>query len=197
MNFNEISNKKVDSEDETIEKLDNLVLKMKADEKIKELENKSKEVIKTMDNFANRIPVMIERLEVINKGIKIEPLFNLILELNENSKNLCSLGKEILNYDKELIEKNQEEYEKNFKEIIEVSKKVLYRKNELYNYLDKILLELVIFTILFNLGIGYYYKKSLDKVNEETSRIHNILLKEEKYWIDKENFQVYTEHIKK
>lgn len=197
MNFDEISNKKVDSEDKTIEKLDNLVLKMKADEKIKELEDKSKEVIKTMDNFANRIPIMVERLEVINKGIKIEPLSRLILELNENSKNLCDLGKEILNYDKELIKKNQEEYEKNFKEIIEVSKKVLYRKNDLYNYLDKILLGLVIFTILFNFGVGYYYKKSLDRVNEEISRIHNILLKEEKYWIDKENFQVYTEHIKK
>lgn len=114
MNFNEIYNKKVDSEDKTIEKLDNLVLKMKADEKIKELEDKSKEFIKTMDNFANRIPVTIERLEVINKGIKIEYLFNLILELNENSKNLCSLGKEFLNYDKELIEKNK----KNMKKIL-------------------------------------------------------------------------------
>lgn len=197
MNFNEVSNEKINSEDEVIEKLDNLALKMKADEKIKELENKSKDVIKTMDNFANRIPIMVERLEVINKGINIEPLSRLILELNENSKTLSNLGKEILNYDKELIKKNQEEYEKNFKEITEVSKKALCRKNGLYNSLDKILLGLVIFTILFNLGIGYYYKKSLDKVNEETSRIHNILLKEEKYWIDKENFQVYTEHIKK
>lgn len=197
MNFNEISNEKINPEDEVIEKLDNLALKMKADEKIKELENKSKEVIKTMDNFANRIPIMVERLEVINKGINIEPLSRLILELNENSKTLSNLGKEILNYDKELIKKNQEEYEKNFKEITEVSKKALCRKNGLYNSLDKILLGLVIFTILFNLGIGYYYKKSLDKVNEETSRIHNILLKEEKYWIDKESFQVYTKHVKK
>lgn len=197
MNFNEVSNEKINSEDETIEKLDSLALKIKADEKIKELENKSKEVIKTMDNFANRIPIMVERLEIINKGINIEPLSRIILELNENSKILSNLGKEILNYDKELIKKNQEEYEKNFKEIIEVSKKALCRKNELYNYLEKILLGLVIFIILFNLGIGYYYKKSLDRVNEEISRIHNILLKEEKYWIDKENFQVYTEYIKK
>ena len=51
MNFNEISNEKVNSEGEVIEKLDNLALKMKADEKIKELENKSQEVIKTMDNL--------------------------------------------------------------------------------------------------------------------------------------------------
>lgn len=170
MNFSEVSNEKINSEDE---------------------------VIKTMDNFANRIPVMIERLEIINKGIELEPLSKLILEINENSKILCNLGKEILNYDKELIKKNQEEYEKNFKEITEISKKALCRKNEFYNYLDKILLGLVFFTILFNLGIGYYYKKSLDKVNEKNSRIHNILLKEEKYWIDKENFQVYTEHVKK
>ena len=92
MNFNEISNEKVNSEGEVIEKLDNLALKIKADEKIKELENKSKEVIKTMDNFANRIPVMIERLEVINKGIKAEPLSRLILEMNENSKILFDIG---------------------------------------------------------------------------------------------------------
>ena len=95
MNFNEISNEKINSEGEVIEKLDNLALKMKADEKIKELENKSKELIKTMDNFANRIPVMIERLEVINKGIKAEPLSRLILEINENSKTLFNLGKDI------------------------------------------------------------------------------------------------------
>ena len=197
MNFNEISNEKVNSEGEVIEKLDNLALKMKADEKIKELENKSKEVIKTMDNFANRIPVMIERLEVINKGIKAEPLSRLILEINENSKILFNLGKDILRYDKELVEKNQKKYIIEFETITTLAKKSLYRKNDLYNYLDKILLALVIFTILFNLGIGYYYKKSLDKVNEKTSRIHNILLKEEKYWIDKENFQIYTEHLKK
>ena len=195
MNFNEISNEKVNSEGEVIEKLDNLALKMKADEKIKELENKSKELIKTMDNFANRIPVMIERLEVINKGIKAEPLSRLIL--NENSKILFNLGKDILRYDKELVEKNQKKYISEFETITTLAKKSLYRKNDLYDYLDKILLTLVIFTILFNLGIGYYYKKSLDKVNEKTSRIHNILLKEEKYWIDKENFQIYTEHLKK
>lgn len=197
MNFNEISNEKINSEDEVIEKLDNLALKMKADEKIKELENKSKEVIKTMDNFANRIPIMIERLEIINKGIKVEPLSKLILEINESSKILFNLGKDILRYDKELVEKNQKKYMSEFETITNLAKKSLYRKNDLYDYLDKILLVLVIFTILFNLGIGYYYKKSLDKVNEKTSRIHNILLKEEKYWIDKENFQVYTEHIKK
>lgn len=197
MNFNEISNEKVNSEGEVIEKLDNLALKMKADEKIKELENKSKELIKTMDNFANRIPVMIERLEVINKGIKAEPLSRLILEINENSKILFNLGKDILRYDKELVEKNQKKYISEFETITTLAKKSLYRKNDLYDYLDKILLTLVIFTILFNLGIGYYYKKSLDKVNEKTSRIHNILLKEEKYWIDKENFQIYTEHLKK
>lgn len=197
MNFNKISNEKVNSEGEVIEKLDNLALKMKADEKIKELENKSKELIKTMDNFANRIPVMIERLEVINKGIKAEPLSRLILEINENSKILFNLGKDILRYDKELVEKNQKKYISEFETITTLAKKSLYRKNDLYDYLDKILLVLVIFTILFNLGIGYYYKKSLDKVNEKTSRIHNILLKEEKYWIDKENFQIYTKHLKK
>ncbi len=197
MNFNEISNEKINSEGEVIEKLDNLALKMKADEKIKELENKSKELIKTMDNFANRIPVMIERLEVINKGIKAEPLSRLILEINENSKTLFNLGKDILRYDKELVEKNQKKYISEFETITTLAKKSLYKKNDLYDYLDKILLALVIFTILFNLGIGYYYKKSLDKVNEKTSRIHNILLKEEKYWIDEENFQIYTEHLKK
>ncbi|WP_288876463.1 hypothetical protein [uncultured Fusobacterium sp.] len=170
MNFNEVSNEKINSEDE---------------------------VIKTMDNFANRIPIMIERLEIINKGIKVEPLSKLILEINESSKILFNLGKDILRYDKELVEKNQKKYMSEFETITNLAKKSLYRKNDLYDYLDKILLVLVIFTILFNLGIGYYYKKSLDKVNEKTSRIHNILLKEEKYWIDKENFQVYTEHVKK
>lgn len=128
MNFNEISNEKVNSEGEVIEKLDNLVLKMKADEKIKELENKSKELIKTMDNFANRIPIMIERLEIINKGIKVEPLSKIILEINESSKILFNLGKDILRCDKELVEKNQKKYMSEFETITNLVKNLYIEK---------------------------------------------------------------------
>lgn len=197
MNFNEISSKNNNPENRTIEQLDNIALKMKADEKIKELEDKSQNLIETMDNFANKIPIMIERLDIINKGIKIETLSKLISDTNKNSEKLLNLGQSIAKYDKELMEKNHEEYIRKVKNVIELARKSLYRKNQLCDYLDKVLLFFIIFIILFNLGVVYYYKKSLDKVNEKTSRIHNILLKEEKYWIDKENFQVYTKHLKK
>ena len=63
MNINDLSN----NNENIIKTLDNVALKVKAENRLAELDKKSEEVIKTLENFSSKIPAMIERIETINK----------------------------------------------------------------------------------------------------------------------------------
>lgn len=71
MNINDLSN----SNEKIIETLDNVALKVKAENRLAELDKKSEEVIKTLENFSEKIPIMIERIETINKELKLNDFF--------------------------------------------------------------------------------------------------------------------------
>ena len=60
MNFNELSqNSNVETKEDVIENLETAALKIKAENRIEELEKKSKEVIGILEKFSEKIPTMI------------------------------------------------------------------------------------------------------------------------------------------
>lgn len=71
MNFNEVlKNNNIEPKEEVIENLEVAALKIKAEDRIAELDKKSKEIIDILEKFSEKIPTMINRFETINQGLK-------------------------------------------------------------------------------------------------------------------------------
>ena len=105
MNINDLSN----SNEKIIETLDNIALKIKAENRLAELDKKSEEVIKTLENFSEKIPIMIERIEIINKELKLEEFKNILLNIEKNSSEILTISKNIENANKITTEKSEEQ----------------------------------------------------------------------------------------
>lgn len=198
MNIKDLPNEKVEEiqeEKEVIENLDNAVIKIKAENKLEELENKSKELINLLEDFSKKVPPMINRLDIINDGLKLEELQNTLTSIKNNSDSILQTGNGIIEYNRKIIQQNQVSYQNQIKEFGEIARKNMSKREYFYYLLDKILLITFITMIILNLGTVYYYNKQLNKTNLEVSNVHNLLAGEAKYWIDEENYKVFIKHF--
>lgn len=175
-----------------IEDLKLIATKIKAGTTIEELDKRSEILIKLLTQFSNKIPVMIKRLEVINEGLSLEAL----VELKENSDKIIKLGKEFLNYDRSIIENNQKIYKQQIEEISIAAKNSINKKGIFYYLLDKTFIGIILTLLILNIFMGLYYKNKSEKINYEISKLHDILMEDSKYWLDKENHNLYIKYNK-
>ena len=193
MNIDELSGNKVEitkeKEKEVIENLDNIALKIKAENRLEELDKKSKELINILEQFSKKVPPMINRLDIINEGLKLEIMQNTITSIKNNSDSILRLGNQIIEYNKTVIQNNQNLYEKQMKTLGETIKKNLNKREYFYYLLDKTLLIVFVGLIFLNIWTIYSYNKKVNIVTNEISRIHNILVNNKKYWINSDCFE--------
>lgn len=190
----EVKNEKTTKEkDKTLENLDKIVLKINTENKIEELEEASKKLSLILSDFANKVPLYIEKLEMINKGLKIDGLYKNIREIKENSDIIIRIETELKLYNKSIFDKSYKIYEERLNQILNMSEKTIYQKGIFYKNLNKGLFIAVVLLILINLSSLYFYRKNVEEMKKENSQIHKILTNDEKYWIDKENYKVFLE----
>ncbi len=192
MNINDLSN----SNEKIIETLDNVALKIKAENRLAELDKKSEEVIKTLEKFSEKIPIMIDRIEVINKELKLEEFKNTLLNIEKNSSDSLNINKNIENLNENTVKKLCLTAEEQIALISEKANKNMNKREYFYYLLDKSILVIFITAFIINIAMIFFYKKQLSQINYEFNRIHNILMNNEKYWIDKDNFDIFIKHNK-
>ena len=188
MNINDLSN----SNEKIIETLDNVALKIKAENRLTELDKKSEEVIKTLENFSEKIPIMIERIEVINKELKLNDFKNILLNIEKNSSDIFEISKNIEDSNKNTVKKSEEQ----IMLISEKANKNINKREYFYYLLDRSILIVFIAVFIINITMMFFYKRQLNQINYEFNKIHNILMANEKYWIDKDNFDIFIKHNK-
>lgn len=192
MNINDLSN----SNEKIIETLDNVALKIKTENRLAELDKKSEEVIKTLEKFSEKIPIMIDRIEVINKELKLEEFKNVLLNIEKNSSDSLNINKNIENLNENTVKKLCLTAEEQIALISEKANKNMNKREYFYYLLDKSILVVFITAFIINIAMIFFYKKQLSQINYEFNRIHNILMNNEKYWIDKDNFDIFIKHNK-
>ena len=192
MNINDLSN----SNEKIIETLDNVALKIKTENRLAELDKKSEEVIKTLEKFSEKIPIMIDRIEVINKELKLEEFKNVLLNIEKNSSDILNINKNIEHTNENTVKKLCLTAEEQVALISEKANKNMNKREYFYYLLDKSILVVFITAFIINIAMIFFYKKQLSQINYEFNRIHNILMNNEKYWIDKDNFDIFIKHNK-
>lgn len=192
MNINDLSN----NNEKIIESLDNVTLKIKAENRLAELDKKSEEVIKTLEKFSEKIPTMIDRIEIINKEFKLEEFNNILLNIEKNSYDTLNINKNIENINEKTIKNLSLTAEKQIMLISEKANKYINKREYFYYLLDKSILFIFITAFIINLTMIFFYKKQLNQIDYEFNKIHNILMNDEKYWIDKNNFDIFLQHNK-
>lgn len=188
MNINDLSN----NNEKIIETLDNVALKIKAENRLAELDKKSEEVIKTLENFSEKIPTMIERIEVINKELKLNDFKNILLNIEKNSSDIFEISKNIEDSNKNTAKKSEEQ----IMLISEKANKNINKREYFYYLLDRTILIVFIAVFIINITMMFFYKRQLNQINYEFDKIYNILMSNEKYWIDKDNFDIFIKHNK-
>lgn len=183
----------VEEEIEVNKDLENAALKIKAESKIEELERKSKELIEILEKFSKKVPPMIERLEIINEGLKLENFKNTLTSINNYS---CEISK--------IIRAIKESNSFINKEIINIAKKEIMlisensneaidKRKTFYSSMDKVVLVVMVSLFIFNLGMMYL---QINKTSYEINRVHNVLMSAKKYWMDENNYEIYVKNIK-
>ena len=186
------------SEKETLKQLEEAVLKLKLKNKIEELEDKSEKLTKLLDKFASNVPVFIERLETINKGLKLNEFSNALKIIEKNSMILSKNVNDFITFDKNLIT-NQS---KNITELFNTAKVSIEQKGKFYKNLNKSLFYIVTLLLVINLGTIYLsnkriieLEKRIERVNVQNDTIYKLLVKNEKFWINKEDQELYLKKL--
>lgn len=201
--------KKQETKEEKIEKdidiFETALLKSKAESGVKELEKNTKIVTELLNNFANKIPPMINHLDEINQELNVERITSILKKVEDNSNTIIKYSNLILNENKKVSElcnniKNTSNEEiKNisslaYREIEELSSNIGYEINQKVTRNQRINI-MIIISFLFFIGTAIFltfsYEKKLRKQADEIYKIHQILSKEQKYWFDKENQGLY------
>ena len=188
MNINDLSS----NNEKIIETLDNVALKIKAENRLAELDKKSEEVIKTLENFSEKIPTMIERIEVINKELKLNDFKNILINIEKNSSDIFEISNNIEDSNKNTVKKSEEQ----IMLISEKANKNINKREYFYYLLDRSILIVFIAVFIINITMMFFYKRQLNQINYEFNKIHNILMANEKYWIDKDNFDIFIKYNK-
>lgn len=192
MNLNELSqNFNIETKEEVIENLETAALKIKAENRIAELEKKSEEVINILKKFSEKIPTMINRLETINDGLKLESLNKILENISNNSKEIYKISKTISENTKEYEEKITNTSRKEIQLTGEKSREIIDKHNHFSSLVNKGILFTVIIIFIINLIMMFFYKRQLKYIDYQINEIHQILIENKKYWIDENNYSIF------
>ena len=192
MNINDLSN----SNEKIIETLDNVALKIKTENRLAELDKKSEEVIKTLEKFSEKIPTMINRLETINDGLKLESLNKTLENISNNSKEIYRMSKTISENSKWYNEKIVDTAEKQIYDTGKKARELIDEHSHFSFLIDKGILFIIITMFIINLAMVIFYKRQLNDVTSEVNKVHNVLMENKKYWIDENNYDIFIKYHK-
>ena len=192
MNINDLSN----SNEKIIETLDNVALKIKTENRLAELDKKSEEVIKTLEKFSEKIPTMINRLETINDGLKLESLNKTLENISNNSKEIYRMSKTISENSKWYNEKIVDTAEKQIYDTGKKARELIDEHSHFSFLIDKGILFIIITMFIINLAMVIFYKRQLNDVTSEVNKVHNVLMENKKYWIDESNYSIFIKQVK-
>ena len=197
MNLNELSqNSNIEKKEDVIENLETAALKIKAENRIAELEKKSEEVINILEKFSEKIPTMINRLETINDGLKLESLNKTLENISNNSKEIYRMSKTISENSKWYNEKIVDTAEKQIYDTGRKARELIDEHSHFSFLIDKGILFIIIIMFIINLAMVIFYKRQLNDVTSEVNKVHNVLMENKKYWIDESNYSIFIKQVK-
>lgn len=197
MNLNELSqNSNIEKKEDVIENLETAALKIKAENRIAELEKKSEEVINILEKFSEKIPTMINRLETINDGLKLESLNKTLESISNNSKEIYRMSKTISENNKWYNEKIVDTAEKQIYNTGKKARELIDEHSHFSFLIDKGILFIIITIFIINLAMVIFYKRQLNDVTLEVNKVHNVLMENKKYWIDESNYSIFIKQVK-
>ena len=197
MNLNDLSqNSNIEKKEDVIENLETAALKIKAENRIAELEKKSEEVINILEKFSEKIPTMINRLETINDGLKLESLNKTLENISNNSKEIYRMSKTISENSKWYNEKIVDTAEKQIYDTGRKARELIDEHSHFSFLIDKSILFIIITMFIINLAMVIFYKRQLNDVTSEVNKVHNVLMENKKYWIDENNYDIFIKYHK-
>lgn len=197
MNLNDLSqNSNIEKKEDVIENLETAALKIKAENRIAELEKKSEEVINILEKFSEKIPTMINRLETINDGLKLESLNKTLENISNNSKEIYRMSKTISENSKWYNEKIVDTAEKQIYATGRKARELIDEHSHFSFLIDKGILFIIITMFIINLAMVIFYKRQLNDVTSEVNKVHNVLMENKKYWIDENNYDIFIKYHK-
>lgn len=197
MNLNDLSqNSNIEKKEDVIENLETAALKIKAENRIAELEKKSEEVINILEKFSEKIPTMINRLETINDGLKLESLNKTLENISNNSKEIYRMSKTISENSKWYNEKIVDTAEKQIYDTGKKARELIDEHSHFSFLIDKGILFIIITMFIINLAMVIFYKRQLNDITSEVNKVHNVLMKNKKYWIDESNYSIFIKQVK-
>lgn len=197
MNLNDLSqNSNIEKKEDVIENLETAALKIKAENRIAELEKKSEEVINILEKFSEKIPTMINRLETINDGLKLESLNKTLENISNNSKEIYRMSKTISENSKWYNEKIVDTAEKQIYDTGKKARELIDEHSHFSFLIDKGILFIIITMFIINLAMVIFYKRQLNDVTSEVNKVHNVLMENKKYWIDENNYDIFIKYHK-
>ena len=197
MNLNELSqNSNIEKKEDVIENLETAALKIKAENRIAELEKKSEEVINILEKFSEKIPTMVNRLEIINDGLKLESLNKILENISNNSKEIYRMSKTISENSKWYNEKIVDTAEKQIYDTGKKARELIDEHSHFSFLIDKGILFIIITMFIINLAMVIFYKRQLNDVTSEVNKVHNVLMENKKYWIDESNYDIFIKYHK-
>lgn len=197
MNLNELSqNSNIEKKEDVIENLETAALKIKAENRIAELEKKSEEVINILEKFSEKIPTMVNRLETINDGLKLESLNKTLENISNNSKEIYRMSKTISENSKWYNEKIVDTAEKQIYDTGRKARELIDEHSHFSFLIDKGILFIIITMFIINLAMVIFYKRQLNDVTSEVNKVHNVLMENKKYWIDENNYDIFIKYHK-
>lgn len=197
MNLNELSqNSNIEKKEDVIENLETAALKIKAENRIAELEKKSEEVINILEKFSEKIPTMVNRLEIINDGLKLESLNKILENISNNSKEIYRMSKTISENSKWYNEKIVDTAEKQIYDTGKKARELIDEHSHFSFLIDKGILFIIITMFIINLAMVIFYKRQLNDVTSEVNKVHNVLMENKKYWIDESNYSIFIKQVK-
>ena len=164
-----------------------------------------------INQIAKKVPAMINNLDDINKELEVEKVINVLKEVKENSDDIIRYSNLILNEYKKVnnicrdIQNFSKEEIKNISSLAqekintlssEISKEtnLKIKRNQIINLITSIAFFGLLATGIY---FKFYYEKQLKFQKDKIAQIHNILIKEQKYWFDRENQKLYIKSIDK
>ncbi|BBA50939.1 hypothetical protein FV113G1_12880 [Fusobacterium varium] len=164
-----------------------------------------------MNKFSSSIPIMLEQLNTITEHLEFEEFLNKLKIIEDCSVYILHYKdsleielKKIIDNSNNALKTLEVKTNNHINNICEKGFERIKNKEEKYLEFSKVVI-LTLFTflmVLLFLFSKYHSKlsnmeKTIEKNNQEISLLHNILLENKKYWLDKDNYNIYIKSKEK
>ena len=109
---------------------------------------------------------------------------------------------DFITFDKNLVTNQSKNIDKNITELSNTAKVSIEQKGKFYKNLNKSLFYIVTLLLVINLGTIYLsnkriieLEKRIERVNVQNDTIYKLLVKNEKFWINKEDQELYLKKL--